>query len=175
MHKLEFFAIARGSDICNFLVKGVKDYQDKLAMFSVIHRVKLWEEALKSEIYLSLRDVEICLLALYLPLYIASHCLKIRTLLIYGYIFFFWSGDRRWEFFLYTPVTYSAIHDRLNFYLQTFGIVEGETHHTLRAGWSVTLAMGEEIAQENSVMSHKVWSGAKLPYYYSRATQLKDD
>lgn len=40
---------------------------------------------------------------------------------------------------LYAHVTYSTIHDRLKFYLQTFGI--GDTHYTLHAMlnrlWSV--------------------------------------
>lgn len=72
---------------------------------------------------------------------------------------------------LYAHVTFSTIHDRLKFYLQTFGI--GDTHYTLHAGCLVTLAMGGECAQENSFMSYIDLSGKHCMIFTQG--QLNDD
>ncbi|KAK3089930.1 hypothetical protein FSP39_007698 [Pinctada imbricata] len=70
-------------------------------------------------------------------------------------------------------VTYSAIYERLKYYLQILGIDEGETPHSLRAGCAVTLAISKENTAKD-IMSHIGWSSLKMANYYSRASQLKD-
>lgn len=63
------------------------------------------------------------------------------------------------------PVTYSAMYERLKFYLKILGIDEGET---------IPLAIGGGKVKAGGIKSHIGWSGTKMADYYSRATQLKD-
>lgn len=57
------------------------------------------------------------------------------------------------------PVTYSAMYERLKFYLKILGIDEGETPHSLHAGCAITLAIGGGKVQADGIMSHIGWSG----------------
>ncbi len=67
------------------------------------------------------------------------------------------------------PITYDAIYERLKHYLNTLGIDEGESPHSLRGGCAVTLRAASSGTGADSLMQHIGWATTTMPRRYSRA------
>lgn len=172
MFKLQFFAGDRASDISNILVQEVKEIPDKSGyVFSHTYSKTLRGGDGKSNIFIIKRckDSLICPIFALEQYFLGSSNLGLN--LATGFLFRLVTEGGR---VLDAPVTYSAMYERLKFYLKILGIDEGETPHSLRAGCAITLAIGGGKVQADGIMSHIGWSGTKMADYYSRATQLKD-
>lgn len=170
--KLQFFAGDRASDISNILIQEVKELPDHSGyVFSHTFSKTLRGGDGKRNLFVLKRCVDclICPISALEQYFTLSSRLGLN--LAAGFLFRLVTEDGK---VLDAPVTYSAIYERLQFYLQTLGIDEGETPHSLRAGCAITLAMMGENVQTDSVMSHIGWSSSKMTDYYSRAMQLKD-
>lgn len=169
---LQFFAGDRASDISNILVQEVKEIPDKSGyVFSHTYSKTLRGGDGKSNIFIIKRckDSLICPIFALEQYFLGSSNLGLN--LATGFLFRLVTEGGR---VLDAPVTYSAMYERLKFYLKILGIDEGETPHSLRAGCAITLAIGGGKVQADGIMSHIGWSGTKMADYYSRATQLKD-
>lgn len=69
---------------------------------------------------------------------------------------------------------YSAIYERLKCYLVTLGIHEGETPHSLRGGFAITMAVSGAVKGPGELMQHVGWSTESSAHYYSRSKSLTD-
>jgi integrase len=85
-----------------------------------------------------------------------------------GYIFR--SIDRSRQVVLDDHVSYSAMYDRLKYYLAVLNIDEGETPHSLRGGCAITLALASGCSQ--NVMDHVGWASEGSFDRYSRARKM---
>lgn len=70
-------------------------------------------------------------------------------------------------------MSYSVTYERLKTYLSALGIDDGETPHSMRAGWAVTLALSGSV-ETKDLMNHIGWFGKKSADYYSRSARLAD-
>ena len=71
--------------------------------------------------------------------------LDLRT----GYLFRLLDASK--QSVLEHSLTYTAIYDRLKYYLNTLGINEGETPHSLRRGSAVTLSLSGEGGKQKII------------------------
>jgi len=73
------------------------------------------------------------------------------------------------------PLSYEVTYDRLQFYLNTLGINEGETPHSFRGGCAITFRGISKNADASnameSLMGHVGWSTEWSASHYSRNTQ----
>lgn len=69
---------------------------------------------------------------------------------------------------------YSGIYERLKCYLVTLGIHEGETPHSLRGGFAITMAVSGAVKGPGELMQHVGWSTESSAHYYSRSKSLTD-
>ncbi|CAC5375853.1 unnamed protein product [Mytilus coruscus] len=71
-------------------------------------------------------------------------------------------------------VSYCSIYERFRGYLITLGIFEGETPHSMRAGCAIMLALSDNNANTQGLMSHIGWKSERMAHYYTRASTVKD-
>ena len=70
------------------------------------------------------------------------------------------------------PLSYEATHDRLKFYLNTLGINQGETPHSLRAGCAISMRETTPQSNQEAVMSHVGWRSQTSADHYTRSAQM---
>ena len=71
-------------------------------------------------------------------------------------------------------LTYAAIYDRLKYYLNTLGINEGETPHSLRRGCAITLSLSGEGGKAEEIMGHVGWFSEKSLKRYNNLDKILD-
>lgn len=170
--KLQFFAGDRASDISNILSQEVKKLPNSSG-FAFNHTYgKTFRGDGKCNTFVIKRseDKIIC------PVLGLEHYYK-------------WTSDNGINIslgYLFRPVTekgrvldkkkleYSAIYERLKCYLITLGIDEGETPHSLRGGFAITMAVSGAVKGPGELMQHVGWSTESSAHYYSRSKSLTD-
>ncbi|XP_061192114.1 uncharacterized protein LOC133200311 [Saccostrea echinata] len=163
--KIQYFAGDRISDVCNILSQEVKKLQDNSSfVFNHTYGKTLRGDG-KSDTFVVKRsqDKSICPVVGLENYYAWSKQNKVDLSL--GYLFRPVSGR-----VLDQQLGCSAINERLRYYLVSLGIYEGETPHSLRGGFVVTMAISGTAASPKDVG----WSSERWAYYYSRTKTLTD-
>ncbi|XP_062606038.1 uncharacterized protein LOC134267842 [Saccostrea cucullata] len=169
--KIQFFAGDRISDVCNILSQEVKKLQDNSGFVFEHTYGKTLRGDGKSNTFVIKRsqDKSICPVLGLENYYAWSKQNNVDLSL--GYLFRPVSESGR---VLDQQLGYSAIYERLRFYLVSLGIYEGETPHSLRGGFAVTMAISGTATSPQELMKHVGWSSERSAYYYSRTKTLTD-
>lgn len=69
---------------------------------------------------------------------------------------------------------YSAVYERLRYYLVSLGIYEGESPHSLQGGFAVTMAISGTASSPQDLMNHVGWTSERSAHYYCRTKTLID-
>lgn len=72
------------------------------------------------------------------------------------------------------PLSYSAVYERLKYYMTSLGIREGETPHGLRGGCAVLLSQMTDLGDEHKIMEHVGWFSNGTARHYSRSVARLD-
>lgn len=179
LFKLQFFAGDRASDMGNVLTQEIKHLPDKSGyVFNHTYGKSLRGDGkCNTFVIKKCEDVAVC---------------PVRGLDKY----FKWAKEKGVDLslgYLFRPVSdcgrvldqqfgYTAIYERLKSYLTTLGIYEGETPHSLRHGFAVSMVVsgqtGSRKDKETDVVplitKHVGWSSENTANYYARTTQIKD-
>ena len=168
--KLQFFSGDRASDVSNILSQEMRTLPDKSGyVFKHTYGKTLRGGNGKCNTFVIKRCDDTLICPIYALEYYFAQSAKFGLDLSSGYAFRLVTEQGK---VLDDAISYSAIYERLKYYLQILGIDEGETPHSLRAGCAITLALSSDTRDD--IMSHVGWSSSKMADYYSRATQLKD-
>ena len=73
-----------------------------------------------------------------------------------------------------TPLSYSAIYDRLKHFLVTLGIFNGETPHSFRSGCAITMGLANPRMSKEGIKNHVGWFSDRSERYYTRSSVLHD-
>ena len=68
------------------------------------------------------------------------------------------------------PLSYDAIYERLDLYLTSLGIKEGETPHSLRSGCALSLQSAG--IEKSSSMQHIGWASETSASHYARSSRV---
>ena len=73
---------------------------------------------------------------------------------------------------LLDSLSYSAVYDRLKYYLGILGLDGGETPHSLRAGCAVALGVAGGPISGGDIMNHVGWASEHSMQHYSRLPKI---
>lgn len=169
--KIQFFAGDRISDVCNILSQEVKKLQDNSGfVFNHTYGKTLRGDG-KSNTFVLKRshDKAICPVVGLEKYYNWSKENKVDLSL--GYLFRPVSESGR---VLDQQLGYSAVYERLRYYLVSLGTYEGETPHSLRGGFAVTMAVSGTASSPQDLMNHVGWTSERSAHYYCRTKTLTD-
>ena len=169
--KVQFFAGDRASDVCNILSQDVKALPDDSGFVFRHTFGKTLRGNNNTNVFVikTCQDEQVC---------------AVRGLMKYFRLAKEWKVDLS-NGYLFRPVlengvvlnqslSFSAIYDRLLLYLTTLNIYDGETLHSLRSGYALTLAMSSAEVSAQNVMQHVGWRTANSAKYYCRSYLLRD-
>lgn len=169
--KIQFFAGDRIRYVCNILSQEVKKLQDNSGfVFNHTYGKTLRGDG-KSNTFVLKRshDKTICPVVGLEKYYNWSKENKVDLSL--GYLFRPVSESGR---VLDQQLGYSAIYERLRYYLVSLGIYEGEIPHSLRGGFAVTMAISGTASSPQDLMNHVGWTSEQSAHYYCRTKTLTD-
>lgn len=170
--KLQFFAGDRASDLSHVVSQEVKVLNDSSGLvFQHTFGKTLRGDKAKHNTFVVKKcdDLEVCpvrALHNYVE-FCRSHGVNLST----GYLFRIVNESGK---VLDQAVNYSVMYERLQYYLATLGLYEGETPHSFRSGCAVTIALSDAASNVDQAMEHVGWFGKSSAEYYSRMHSLVD-
>ena len=170
--KLQFFAGDRASDLSIVVAQEIKVLHDGSGLvFKHTFGKTLRGDKGKSNSFVIKKcdDLDICPVKGLLEY--VEFCKRCGVDLSAGYLFRVVSENGR---VLDQCVSYSAIYERLRYYLSTLGIYEGETPHSFRSGCAITMALSGSVDNVDQVMNHVGWFNKSSAEYYTRMHSLVD-
>ena len=180
LFKLQFFAGDRASDMCNVLTQEIKKLSDGSGyVFNHTYGKSLRGDGkCNTFVIKKCEDITICPVEGLNKYYKWAKEKSVDLRL--GYLFRPVSESGR---VLDQQLGYTAIYERLKSYLTILGINEGETPHSLRHGFAVSMAVSghtrsSQTSNESDIIplitKHVGWSNESTANYYARTTQIKD-
>ena len=170
--KLQFFAGDRASDLSIVVAQEIKVLHDGSGLvFKHTFGKTLRGDKGKSNSFVIKKcdDLDICPVKGLLEY--VEFCKRCGVDLSAGYLFRVVSENGR---VLDQCVSYSAIYERLRYYLSTLGIYEGETPHSFRSGCAITMALSGSVDNVDQVMNHVGWFNKSSAEYYTKMHSLVD-
>lgn len=169
--KLQFFGGDRAADLCRVLVQEVKRLPDDTGLLFSHSVGKTLSNGMTNTFAIKRVNDKIICPVKGLDDYVYQSTLM-DICLDTGFLFRLLDSSRNGV--LDEHLTYSAIYDRLRFYLNSLGINEGETPHSLRRGCAVTLSLTGEADKAEKIMGHIGWFSEGSLRRYNNIDRMLD-